>query len=106
MEGMFAEIMEWIKDILSIIFIRQKGNIKDRTPKKADNAQEKRKEEMVIDLNVKDGSFRYEHMIEYERVIESKKNQEQYGENEADKTRQTNKGDNNNAGLDDSRSES
>ena len=45
-------------------------------------------------------------MTEYERTIESKNNQEQYGRNEADKTRETNKGDNNNAGLDDSRSES
>ena len=56
---------------------------------------------------IKDGVFRYERMIEYERAIESKNNQEQYGRNEAYKTiSQTNKGDNNNAGLDDSRSES
>ena len=100
------EIMEWIKNIRSIIFVRRKGNTKNKTPKKAANAQEKRKEETVIELNRKDWYFRYSHVTEYERTIESKNNQEQYGRNEADKTRQTNKGDNNNAGLDDSRSES
>ena len=87
MEGMFAEIMEWIKDILSIIFIRQKGNTKNKTPKKADNAQEKRKQETIIDLNFKDWHFRYNRVTEYEHATVSKNSQERYGRNEADKSR-------------------
>ena len=87
---MFTETMEWIiKKILSVIFRKQK----------------RRKEETIINLNVKDGTFRYERTIEFERATESKKNQEQYGINEADRTRQTNKGDNDNAEVDASRNE-
>ena len=89
MEGIVAKITEWIiKKILSVIFQKQR----------------KRKEKTIIELNRKDG-FRYKRMIEYERATESKNNLEQYGRDEADKSWQTNKGDNNNAKLDASRNE-
>ena len=89
----FNEIMEWIKNIRSIIFVRRKGNTRNKTPKKADNAQEKRKEETVIDLNFKDGRLQYTRKVEYEGARQSQNNRERYGKNEADRTRQTNKGD-------------
>ena len=90
MEGIVAKITEWIiKKILSVIFQKQR----------------KRKEKTIIELNRKDGVFRYERMIEYEHATESKNNLEQYGRDEADKSWQTNKGDNNNAKLDASRNE-
>ena len=56
---------------------------KDATVVMPENMEERK---TVIDLNFKDGVFRYERMIEYERAIESKNNQEQYGRNEAYKT--------------------
>ena len=59
------------------------GIINEINEIKADNAQEKRKGETVIELNRKDWYFRYSHVTEYERAIESKNNQEQYGHNES-----------------------
>ena len=70
----FNEIMEWIKNIRSIIFVRRKGNTRNKTPKKADNAQEKRKEETVIDLNFKDGRLQYTRKVEYEGARQSQNN--------------------------------
>ena len=106
MEINVAEIMEWIKDVLPSIFRILKGSAKNKTPKKTDNTLERSKQETVVELNLKDWLFRYKRRTESEYARLSKNREEEYSSNEADKPRQTNKGDNNNAGLDDSGNDS
>ena len=92
MEDIFAEILEGIKKILEWITVLIKAKRVLSSIKRKPN-QEKRKTETILDLNFKDGRFQYTRKDEYEGARQSQNNRERYVKNEADRTRQTNKGD-------------